>query len=208
MSLIAYVFRKLHILKDIVRQMPWKLRFRTPFDSQHVKESQKIVKSAWRHFYRDFSSLWVKLNWKMSILVVCKILGVFDVTWTANEKYSLRNSQNLQLPIQRQLSKKRKTFSQFFAVFVTFTLGFQYFEKKDNPHRFLYFGSYRLPKMWLGKYLKSLVSEHPSKLNMLKGLKHLWNLQTALLSQLFTTLGKTDSENVSLSHMLNVRGVF
>ena len=65
----------------------------------------------------------------------CKILGVFDVTWTANEKYSLRNSQNLPFPIQRQLSKKRKTFSQFFTVFVTFTLGFQYFEKKDDSHR-------------------------------------------------------------------------
>ena len=35
------------------------------------------------------------------------------------------------------------------------------------------FRKLQIAKDRLGKYLKSLVSEQPSKLNMLKGLKHL-----------------------------------
>ena len=45
MTLIVSVFPKLQTRKDLVRQMSKKLRFRTPFDSQHVKESQRRMKS-------------------------------------------------------------------------------------------------------------------------------------------------------------------
>ena len=38
-----------------------------------------------------------------------------------------------------QLSKKKNTFSQFFATFLKFKLSFKYFEKKDDPHRFSIF---------------------------------------------------------------------
>ena len=57
MTLIVYVFPKLQTAKDVVRQMSKKPRFRKPFDSQRVKLSQKLVKSAWQHFYHIFSSL-------------------------------------------------------------------------------------------------------------------------------------------------------
>ena len=40
----------------------------------------------------------------------------------------------------------------------------------------MYFGNYGLQKTWLDKYLKSPISEHRSRVNMLKGLKHFWNL--------------------------------
>ena len=40
----------------------------------------------------------------------------------------------------------------------------------------MYFHYYRLSKNWLDHSLKSVVSEHPWKINMLKGPKHLWNL--------------------------------
>ena len=33
-----------------------------------------------------------------------------------------------------------------------------------------------LPKTWLDECLKSPLSEHPSTVNILKGLKHMWNL--------------------------------
>ena len=40
MNLIAYVFDKLQTAKELVRPMPKKCRFRSPFDSQHAKGSQ------------------------------------------------------------------------------------------------------------------------------------------------------------------------
>ena len=40
----------------------------------------------------------------------------------------------------------------------------------------MYFGSYRLPKPWLDKCLKSPVSEDPSESNMVNAPKHCCNL--------------------------------
>ena len=53
----------------------------------------------------------------MSLLVTCEILGLFFNTLTVNDRYSFRNSRNLPQPIQIQLSKKQKVFSQFFPAF-------------------------------------------------------------------------------------------
>ena len=46
MIVIATSFQKLQTVKDFVRAISKKHRFRTPFDSQHVKGSQTVVKSA------------------------------------------------------------------------------------------------------------------------------------------------------------------
>ena len=46
MVVIATLFRKLQIAKNFVRPLSKKHRFRTLFDSQHVKMSQTIVKFA------------------------------------------------------------------------------------------------------------------------------------------------------------------
>ena len=46
MTLIAFVFPKLRTAKEVVRQMSKKPRFRMPFDSENVKGSQTLVKSA------------------------------------------------------------------------------------------------------------------------------------------------------------------
>ena len=43
---LANVFPKLPTVKDLVRPPSKKHCFRTPFDSQHVKGSQTLVKSA------------------------------------------------------------------------------------------------------------------------------------------------------------------
>ena len=40
------LFRKLQTVKDMVRALSKKHRFRTPFDSQHVKGSQTLLKSS------------------------------------------------------------------------------------------------------------------------------------------------------------------
>ena len=54
-----------------------KARYRTPFNIEHVKGSQTLVKSAWQHVYQISSSLWGKITWKVSLLVTCEILGYF-----------------------------------------------------------------------------------------------------------------------------------
>ena len=70
----------------------------------------------------------------MSLLVLCDILGYFVDTMTANDKYSLPNSANLRQPIQMQLCKKQKVFSQIFVVFLKSTSNFQHGQKKYDNH--------------------------------------------------------------------------
>ena len=54
---------------------------------------------------------------------------------TADDEYSRSNRKNLLPPIQRQLSKKLNTFSQFFIAFLECKLNLEHFEKKKNePH--------------------------------------------------------------------------
>ena len=50
----ANVFPNLQTVKDLVRPLTKKHRFRTHFDSQHVKESQALEKSTWDQFYHVF----------------------------------------------------------------------------------------------------------------------------------------------------------
>ena len=49
----------------------------------------------------------------------------------------------------------------------------------------MYFRNYRLKETWLDHSLKSAVSEHPSTVNMLKDIKHLWNLNESTLITFF-----------------------
>ena len=70
----------------------------------------------------------------MSPLMLGKILGVFVNTMTADGKYPIQDCENLQLPIEMQLSKKRKTLSPFFVPFLESTSNFKHFERKDDHH--------------------------------------------------------------------------
>ena len=49
---------------------------------------------------------------------MCKNFGLFVNTLTAAHKFSLLNKGKLMQPIQMQLSKSQKNFSQFFAAFL------------------------------------------------------------------------------------------
>ena len=46
MNFIAYMFWKIQTAKDVVRQLSKRPLFRTPFNSQHVKGTETLVKSA------------------------------------------------------------------------------------------------------------------------------------------------------------------
>ena len=76
----------------------------------------------------------MQLSWQKPLLDIYQILGLFVDILTADDKYSLLNKDNLMQPIQMQLSKKQKTFSEIFSAFLKSRLNFEHFRKKDDPH--------------------------------------------------------------------------
>ena len=70
----------------------------------------------------------------MSPLVLGEILELFGNTLTADGKYPVQCCENLQLPIQMQLSEKPKSFSEFFVRFLDSIVNFEHFEKKHDGH--------------------------------------------------------------------------
>ena len=69
----------------------------------------------------------------MSLLVICEVLGLVVNTLTADDKYSRYYKKNFKGPIQMQLSKKPKVFSQNFIALSKFAKHFQHFEAKMCP---------------------------------------------------------------------------
>ena len=59
----------------------------------------------------------MQFSWKKSLLVICKILGLFVNTPNADDKYSVLNRDTLLQHLQMQLSQKQKTFSEYFFTF-------------------------------------------------------------------------------------------
>ena len=62
------------------------------------------------------------------------VLVVFANRLTADGKYPVQDRENFHLPIQMQLSEKRKTFSGFFVPFLEYISNFKGFESKDDCH--------------------------------------------------------------------------
>ena len=110
--------------------------FRGRFDKWHGKRAKTLLKSWGKHLYHIYWSLWRQFRLKKSLLMICKILGLFFNPLTSDHKYSLLNRGNLLQHFQRQLSKKRKIFSEFFFFFTIFWTYIQIwpFSKKDDPH--------------------------------------------------------------------------
>ena len=134
MTLIAEVFPKLRTRKNLVRSMSKKSRFKGSFGKQYGKGAQTLFKFARQYLYQICWSLWRKLTCKNSVLVTCKLSRLSPNTLSGDSKYSLLNRDNLTQPIQMQLSRKQKTFSEFFCAFLKSTLNFEHSQKKDDSH--------------------------------------------------------------------------
>ena len=67
---------------------------------------------------------------KISPLFKLQILGVFVNTLTDNDKYPVWDWENLQFPIQMQLSWKRKSFSTIFCSIYGISIKFWTFSEK------------------------------------------------------------------------------
>ena len=141
MTLIAYVFRILQTVKDVVRQMSVNSCLRRPCDKQHCKRLQTLLKSERQKLYQIHRSLWKKLSYKKSLFGIGNILALFVNTLTADEKYTLLSGFNLTQPIQMQLPKKQKVVCQIFSEFLKSISNFEQFEKKDDPHSLCIFES-------------------------------------------------------------------
>ena len=115
--------------------MSKKRRFRTPFDSKHVKQSEKVHQSTSIILFHHIGKNWVG----KSRFSVFELLGVFVNTLTANDKYSLRTRKNLQPPNELRLSEKQTIFSQFLAAYLKSTSTVSEFDKKRWPLKIIFF---------------------------------------------------------------------
>ena len=117
--------------ENVLRHLSKNSHFRRPFNKQHGKRSQILSKSVRQHPYPNFSSLWRNLSLRKSLFVICKILGLFFNTLTANDKYSLVNRDILTQPIEVHWSKKLKKLKNLFLHFGNKD---QIFESNGDPH--------------------------------------------------------------------------
>ena len=116
-TLIAEVFPKLRSPKNKVRSKSKKSRSKRSFEKQHGKRDQALFKFSWQYLCHIYWSLWTQLTCKKTARMTGKISRLFSNTLGADGKYSLLNRDNLTQSIQMQLSRKQKTFSDFFLHF-------------------------------------------------------------------------------------------
>ena len=70
------------------------------------------------------------MSCKVSPIVKFEIFRLSFNTLIADDKYPVRDCENIQFSIQMQLCQKRNTFSQYFVLLGEFTANFKRFEKK------------------------------------------------------------------------------
>ena len=134
MTLIPDWFPKLQTPKNMVTSMSKKSRLKGSFGKQHGTRPQTLLKCQGQVLYQTYWSLLRQLSYKNSLLVIWQISRLFPNRLSADGKYSLFNRDNLTQPIQMQLSRKQKTFSQFFCSFLKSTLNFEHSQRKDDSH--------------------------------------------------------------------------
>ena len=91
--------------------------FRGPFEKQHGKHAQGVLKSASEHLDHIHWSLPSLVSLKKSLLYKSQILGLLVSTLAVDEKYPVLNRDNFTIPIQMQLSQKKKLFPVFCYIF-------------------------------------------------------------------------------------------
>ena len=154
-----------------------KSRFRRPFDKQHGKRPQALLKSASHHLYHIHWSMPSQSSVKKSLLLTRKILGLLVNTSSTDEKYPVLNRDNLTTPIQMDLSQKPKSFLSIFCFIFEISAKFWTLLKKTKMTVIAFvFPKLRTPKTWLDKCLKSPVWEDSSISKIINVPKHCWNL--------------------------------
>ena len=175
-----------------------KSTLRRPFDKQHGKRAERLLKSEWQPPYHIHWELPSQLSWKNSLLLTCQIFGLFVNTLAADEKYPLLKRNNLTIPIEMQLSQKHKTFSRFYTAFLKSRWTFEHFDKKKLMVMDFVISKLRTPKTYSEKCLKSHVWENPLTRNMVNVRKQCWNLHRSTFPIFIDHCQNNWLENVSL----------
>ena len=116
-----------------------------------------------------------QLHWEEFLLLTRQILGLLVNTLAADDRYPVLNKENLTIPIQMQLSQKKKLFLKFFPRFLKSRLNFEHFQKNVSLIDIVFL-KLQTSKTCLDKYLKSRVSDDHSRSNMVNVPKHCGNL--------------------------------
>ena len=152
-------------------------------DSQHVKESERLLKSARQYFCHIFWSLRNEISSENSVLVVSDILRLFVNILTPD--FSLIKSECLTPPIQIAIiSKSKKIFPIFLSISEIY-IKFGILWKRRSAWEVISFWYFRLQKAELLQSLKSSLSEHLWTVNMLKGPKDYFNLHGSIFVRFF-----------------------
>ena len=176
MTLIAEVFQKISSPKNIYRSLSKKSRFNGYFGKQLSKRTQTLLKFGWQPLYDIYLLLCSQVSYKKFLLVICKISRIFTNTLSADGKYSILKRDNLTQPIQIQVSRKQKTFSEFFSAFLKSNWSFEHFQKKKKMSLIVdVFPKLRTRKNWFHQCRKSPVSRDPSESNLVNAPKDCWN---------------------------------
>ena len=107
--------------------------YRQASDEQYGKREQTLLKSEQQHLYHIYWSLRRQLSWKKSLIVICKISGLFVNTLTVGHKYCLLNREYNTTNSDAVISKKIQIFSISLWIFEIY-IKFWTFSKKDDPH--------------------------------------------------------------------------
>ena len=132
MSVLAWLFPKLLFPKEVATETSRRSCFRTPFGNQRLNGFQTPLKVGRHHYYPLFWWISGKLSRKKTALLISKILRLFANPLTADDKNPCRDMQNFLQQLQTLWSRKRKTLSGFFIVFLKCAWHLEHFEKKDE----------------------------------------------------------------------------
>ena len=165
--------------EDVVIWISKNSRFRGPFNKEHGRGAQALLKRESQHLYWTHWSLPSELPLKKSLLLTWKILGLSVNTLATDENSPVLNRDNLRIPIPIQLFQKKKFFSQFLAAFLKSRLNFKHFEQKMTLMPFVCW-NLRTPKTLLDKFLKRPILEDRLTSETADVPKHCWNLHQSM----------------------------
>ena len=158
---------------------------RTFMDSQHVKGSKRLLKSAPHYFCDIFWSLWKEISSKNFLLVVSEILRLFVKILTPDDKYSLSVKATVYCNKSQYNSLKIKKYFLKSVCICAIYRNLALLSKKRSSSEVISFWNYRLQNMDLITCPKSPLLEHLWRVNMLKGLKNCLNLHGSVFVLLF-----------------------
>ena len=132
MSVLAWLFPKVLLPKEVATETSTKSCFRTPFGNQRVNGFQTPLKVARHHYYPLFP--WIPGEWVRKRLLYSdqKSSDCLLTHWLPVTSIPAAICRIFCNNFKRYYLKKRKTFSGFFIAFLKCAWSLEHFEEKDE----------------------------------------------------------------------------